>query len=148
MISRPKPAPVPSDATFQLTTSPAGAEAVFDYDRKCTTPCTVTLSAGRHTFVVHSPGYREARKIIDIPSDTGLIVDLVRATGMLTLLSRPSGCSIAIDGQEQSQKTPATLMLAAGTHRIQVRRGDFKQDFTVDVRDGAILTRTVELSSQ
>ncbi len=148
VISRPKPAPVPSDATFQLTTSPAGAEAVFDYDRKCTTPCTVTLSAGRHTFVVHSPGYREARKIIDIPSDTGLIVDLVRATGMLTLLSRPSGCSIAIDGQEQSQKTPATLMLAAGTHRIQVRRGDFKQDFTVDVRDGAILTRTVELSSQ
>ncbi len=146
VISRSKPAAV--DAPFQLTTSPPGAEAVFDYGPKCTTPCTMTLSAGRHTFVVQKPGYREARKIIDIPSDTGLIVDLVRSTGLLTLLSQPSGCSIAIDGQEQSQKTPATLTLAAGMHKIQVRRGDFKQEFTVDVRDGAILTRTVELSSR
>ncbi len=117
-------------------------------DAKCTTPCTVTLAAGRHTFVVQKAGYREARKIIDVPRDTGLIVDMVRATGMLTLLSQPAGCSIAIDGQEQMQKTPATLMLAVGTHKILVRRGDFKQEFTVDVHDGAILTRTVELSRQ
>lgn len=148
VISRPKAVAPPSDSQFQLTTTPPGAEAVFDYGPKCTTPCSMTLTPGRHTFAVHSPGYREARKIIEIPQDTGLIVDLVRATGMLTLLSRPAGCAIAIDGQEQSQKTPATLMLAAGTHKIQVRRGDFKQEFTVDVRDGAILTRTVELSSQ
>jgi len=148
VISRPKSAPASVDATFQLTTSPPGAEAIFDYGAKCTTPCTMTLAAGRHTFVVQKAGYREARKIIDVPRDTGLIVDLVRATGMLTLLSQPSGCSIAIDGQEQLQKTPATLMLSAGTHKILVRRGDFKQEFTVDVHDGAILTRTVELSSQ
>ncbi len=147
-IPRQRPAPASSEAEFKLATSPSGAEAIFDYGPKCTTPCTMTLSAGRHTFVVHFPGYREARKIIDIPRETGLIVDLTRATGMLTLTSQPSGCAIAIDGQEQSQKTPATLMLAAGTHRIQVRHGDFKQEFTIDVHDGAILTRTVELSSQ
>jgi len=141
-------APAPAEVEFRLATSPPGAEAVFDYGPKCTTPCTMTLTPGRHTFVVHSPGYRDARKIIDIPRETGLIVDLVRATGMLTLASVPAGCAIAVDGQEQAQKTPATLMLAAGTHRIQVRHGDFKQEFTIDVRDGAILTRTVELSSQ
>jgi serine/threonine-protein kinase len=148
VIPRQRPAPPATEAEFKLTTFPPGAEAVFDYGPKCTTPCSMTLSAGRHTFVVHFPGYREARKIIEIPRETGLIVDLVRATGMLTLTSQPSGCAIAIDGQEQSQKTPATLMLAAGTHKIQVRHGDFKQEFTIDVHDGAILTRTVELSSQ
>jgi serine/threonine protein kinase len=144
----PRPAPPTAEVEFRLATSPSGAEAVFDYGPKCTTPCTMTLTPGRHTFVVHSAGYRDARKIIDIPRETGLIVDLVRATGMLTLASVPAGCAIAVDGQEQAQKTPATLMLAAGTHRIQVRHGDFKQEFTIDVRDGAILTRTVELSSQ
>jgi hypothetical protein len=144
----PRQKPAPADTEFKLATSPSGAEAVFDYGPKCTTPCSIPLSTGRHTFVVHFPGYREARKIIEIPRETGLIVDLVRATGMLTLTSQPSGCAIAIDGQEQPQKTPATLMLAAGTHKILVRHGDFKQEFTVDVRDGAILTRTVELSSQ
>jgi hypothetical protein len=148
VVPRSRPAPAPAAAEFKLATSPPGAEAVFDYGPKCTTPCTVTLSAGRHTFVVSRAGYREARKIIDIPRETGLIVDLTRATGMLTLTSQPPGCAIAIDGQEQTQKTPATLMLAAGIHRIQVRHGEFKQEFTVDVRDGAILTRTVELSSQ
>ncbi len=140
--------PVPAEGTFQLTTSPPGAEAVFDYREKCTTPCTMTLAAGRHTFVIRKAGYRDAPKIIEIPRDTGLIVDLQHATGMLMLTSQPAGCSISVDGQEQQQKTPASLTLIAGIHKIQVRQGDFKQDFTVDVRDGAILTRNVELTSK
>ncbi len=144
----PEPVPVPTEGTFQLTTAPPKAEAVFDNNQKCTTPCTLTLSAGRHTFVVRSAGYRDAHKIIEIPQDTGLIVDLERATGLLTLTSQPPGCSIAIDGQEQAQKTPATITLMAGIHKIRVQRGDFTQEFTVDVRDGAILTRNVELSRQ
>jgi serine/threonine protein kinase len=150
--AKPAPAPklpaAPSESDFQLTTTPAGAEAVFDSIRKCTTPCTMSLSSGRHTFLVRSPGYRDAQRIIEIPRETGLIVDLVRATGLLNLSSVPAGCNISIDGQEQKATTPATLILAAGTHRIAVRHGDFKQEFTIDVRDGAILTRTVELSSQ
>jgi len=144
----PVTTPVMSEGAFHLTTTPPGALAVFDYGPKCTTPCSMTLAAGRHTFVVQSPGYREARKIIEIPQDTGLIVDLQRATGMLTLTSQPPGCMIAIDGQEQQQKTPATITLMAGVHKIQVRRGNFKEEFTIDVRDGAILTRNVELSTQ
>lgn len=148
MIPAEKAAPAPTEGTFQLSTTPTGAQAVFDYGTKCTTPCSMTLSAGRHTFVVNSPGYREAQRIIEIPSDTGLIVDLQRATGILTLTSQPPGCSIAIDGKEQTQKTPATIRLGVGTHQIQVQRGDFKQTFSVNVRDGAILTRNVELSTK
>jgi len=140
--------PAPTEGTFQLTTSPSGAEAVFDLNQKCTTPCTMTLAAGRHTFVAHKAGYREQRRIIDIPRDSGLIVDLIRATGMLSLTSQPAGCSIVVDGQEQSQKTPATLMLNVGQHRIQVVQGTRKEEFTVDIHDGAIANRTVELTPQ
>jgi serine/threonine-protein kinase len=134
------------DSVFQLTTSPTGAEAVFDNDRRCTTPCRMTLSSGRHTFVVRHAGYREAHRIIEIPQDTGLIVDLSKATGMLTLISSPPGMTIVVDGQEQQQRTPARLVLAEGPHQIQVGAGGRTKQFSVDIRDGALVERTIELS--
>jgi hypothetical protein len=143
-----RPPALPSEATFHLTTAPAGAEAVFDSSQKCTTPCTVTLPNGRHTFVAHKVGFREAHRIFEIPQDSGLIVDLIRATGMLSLTSQPSGCSIVVDGQEQAQKTPASLMLGVGQHRIQVLQGTRREEFMIDIRDGAIVNRAVELTPQ
>ena len=141
-------APAPSESTFQLTTAPAGAEAIFDLGQKCTTPCSMALANGRHTFVAHKAGYREAHRIIEIPRDSGLIVDLIRATGMLSLTSLPAGCSIVVDGQEQPQKTPASLTLGVGQHRIQVLQGARKEEFMIDIRDGAIVNRAVELAPQ
>jgi hypothetical protein len=134
------------DSTFQLTTNPAGAEAIFDGDRHCTTPCTVTLPMGRHTFIARHEGYRDSHRIIDIPQDTGLIVDLTRASGILSLISEPAGATVFVDGQEQPKKTPASLNLSAGTHRIQVTSGTRKQEFTIEVHDGSIISRTVEFT--
>ena len=106
----------------------------------------MVLSTGRHTFVARHTGYRDAHRIIEIPRDTGLIVDLARATGMLTLISDPPGMSIVIDGQEQPQKTPARLVLAEGQHQVQVGHNGRTKQFTVDIRDGALVERTIELS--
>ena len=144
----PKPAPAPEEATFQLTTSPAGAQVMFDGDRPCTSPCKLSLAVGRHTFVARLPGHRDVYQIIEIPRDTGLIVDLPRATGTLSLISDPPGLSVAVDGQDQKQKTPVHLTLGVGTHRIQVSRGSQKQEFTIEIHDGSLVTRTVELVSQ
>ncbi len=143
------PTPRPAEtATFQLTTSPRGAEVIFDGSQRCTAPCSVTLPMGRHTFVAHLAGYREAQRIIDIPRDTGLIVDMLRATGTLSLISNPPGLSVFVDGQEQSQKTPVHLTLNVGQHKIQVATGAIKQEFNVDVHDGSLITRTVALVTQ
>ncbi len=150
----PPPTPVPTsrtapavlDATFQLTTSPSGAEALFDGDRKCVTPCTMTLTAGRHAFVVKKDGFRDARRIIEIPQDTGLIVDLLQASGTLSLISFPPGLAVIIDGQMQPKKTPVSLTLPVGKHEVRVTDGNRKQDFSVDVRDGVLLSRTVEMN--
>ncbi len=142
----PRPARTGADATFQLTTSPAGAEAVFDGERRCITPCTMTLAMGRHTFVVRHAGFREARRIIELPQDTGLIVDLTQASGTLSLISIPPGLTVIVDGQEQPRKTPVSLTLPVGQHQIRVTDGSRKQDFSVDVRDGALVSRTIELT--
>jgi hypothetical protein len=131
---------------FQLTTTPNGATAIFDGKpgTQCRTPCTITLSAGRHTFSVTAPGYRDAVRILEIPHDTGFIVNLEKMMGTLNLRTTPAGLTVVLDGQ-QSGRTPATFQLSPGVHRVSLLRGSDHHDFTVEIQDGTTLTRTVEL---
>ncbi|HEY2842732.1 MAG TPA: serine/threonine-protein kinase [Bryobacteraceae bacterium] len=134
----------PKEGTFQLTTSPAGATAAFDTSAvECTTPCSLTLPAGRHSFVLHLAGYRDQQKIITIPNDTGLIVDLVAMTGTLNLITDPAGATVLVDGREQAQKTPTSLTLPVGPHKIQLVKGNERQEFQVDLTDGQFVSKSV-----
>jgi serine/threonine protein kinase len=145
-VAEPRAPAPPSESEFQLTATPAGATAVFDRDpaHKCTTPCNISLPAGRHTFMVTSAGYRDVQRIIDIPHDAGLIVNLERMSGTLHVNTTPPGLAVLIDGQEQPRKTPATFALLPGPHRIEVVKGAEKQEFTVEIHDGSTITRTVD----
>jgi hypothetical protein len=138
--------PAIEEANFQLTTTPPGAQAVFDRNPalKCTSPCSIALPAGRHTFVVNHGGYREAQRIIEIPRDTGEIVDLVRMSGTLSVITNPPGLTVVIDGQEQRQKTPANISLPVGQHRVQVIKGNDKQEFAVDIGDGLLSSKFID----
>jgi len=162
-VSPPAPEAAPSDPTpskpvgntpaapaaakegpFQLTASPAGATAIFDTSGvECTTPCNLTLPAGRHSFVLHQAGYRDLQKVINIPSDTGLIIDLVPMTGTLNLLTDPPGLTVVIDGREHPQKTPVNVTLPVGPHRIQVVKGTERQELQVDLADGQFVSKTI-----
>jgi serine/threonine-protein kinase len=136
--------PAPVESAFQLTATPAGATAVFDNNVKCTVPCNVTLPAGRHTLLVRSAGYRDASRIFDVPQDPGLIVNLERMSGTLSLVTTPSGLAVFIDGQEQPRKTPATFVLAPGPHRVEVVKGTERHAISVEIHDGSTIERTVD----
>ena len=60
----------------------------------------------------------------------------------VTVTSDPAGASIAIDGTETQQATPASLTLTAGRHRLRLsKRGFISQDVTLadaDVRSGSL----------
>jgi serine/threonine-protein kinase len=141
--AQPKPA---SESDFQVTTSPTGANVVFDGDpsTKCKSPCTTSLTAGRHTFVAQHAGYRDQHRIIEVPRDAGVIVDLPKQVGSLSLITNPPGLTVIVDGKEQPQKTPANLSLSVGTHHVQVMKGAEKQEFTVDIRDGLLSSKFIE----
>jgi serine/threonine protein kinase len=134
----------PKEGTFQVTTSPAGAKATFDTSGiECITPCNLTLPVGRHVFVLSHDGYRESQKIITIPNDTGLIVDLVPMTGTLNLVTTPAGLTVIIDGREYAQKTPLSMTLPIGPHKIQVVKGSERQDLQIDLSDGQFISKTL-----
>ena len=145
-VERTKLPALPVESMFQLTATPEGATAVFDGDaaRKCTTPCNISLPAGRHTFLVRSAGYRDVQRIIDTPHDAGLIVNLERMSGTLHVISNPPGLAVQIDGQPQPTKTPATFVLLPGTHKVTVVKGTEKQDFSVEIHDGSTISRTID----
>jgi len=142
----PKVPPGPTEASFELTTMPAGAEAVFDGNPglHCTTPCILNLPVGRHTLVVVSKGYREAQRVFNLPSEPGLIMSLEASMGTLSLVTKPAGLAVIIDGQEQARKTPADFSLSVGEHRIQVLRGAEKQEFTAQIRDNVVSQKSIE----
>jgi serine/threonine protein kinase len=144
VATTPRPPAAPSEGSFALTTSPVGSTVLFDTSGiECTTPCNLTLPAGRHTFVLRHAGFRETQKIITIPNDTGLIVDLVPTSGTLNLISNPPGLSVLIDGREQTQKTPLSVALPVGPHKVELVKGTERQELQVDLSDGQFVSKTV-----
>jgi serine/threonine protein kinase len=142
-----KLAPV-ANGVFQLTATPVGATAIFDKSAalKCIAPCSLTLSVGRHTFLVQFPGFRDAQRIIDIPHDTGLIVNLERMSGMLTVSTNPPGLAIVIDGKEQTRRSPATFELPPGPHSVEIVKGSERHALSIEIHDGSTIERNVDLS--
>jgi serine/threonine-protein kinase len=146
VASKPDPSVHSTGFEFQVTTLPADATVVFDGDpaTRCKSPCNTSLSSGRHTFVAQRDGYRDERRIIEVPRDVGLIVGMVKQMGSLSLITNPPGLTVIVDGKEQAQKTPAKLTLGVGAHRVQVMKGSEKQEFTVDIRDGLLSSKFIE----
>jgi serine/threonine-protein kinase len=145
-----KPAePLQPGATveFSIDTVPGGATAVIDGspESTCRTPCNLPLASGRHTVLFKLDGYRDANRIVMIPQDKALVVDLVRMTGMLSITSDPPGLPIMINGELRAEKTPAMLRnLPVGTYKVAVIRDGKKQEFTVQIRDGEVTQRNLE----
>ena len=126
---RPVPEPdstaAPPDGTLaaRLVTNPPGATAMVDSraELMCKTPCALNLATGRHTLSVQLPGYRNALRIFTLPQEAEVLVVLDPAKGTLMIKSNPSGGTILIDGQMRPERTPAMIVLPAGTHKIEVQ---------------------------
>jgi len=142
--TRPPAQPVtpPVEQTIQVVTSPPGAHAMADNNqaRTCRSPCSFNLLPGRHTLAVTLEGYRREMRIFEVTGQPlELFVGLTPVTGTVRVESDPPGASIIVDGQPVAEKTPATLTLPAGKHRLTVRRDGGVAEREIDLRDGALM---------
>ncbi|MBS1825159.1 MAG: serine/threonine protein kinase [Acidobacteria bacterium] len=146
--ARPKPEPERmTEAVVRVVTNPPGAKVIFDGQPRlmCTTPCDMTLAAGRHTLSTILDGYRSQSRILLVPEETSAVVALDRALGTLTIRTTPAGATIVIDGVERAEKTPASLTLPVGRHKLEViRQGLAKQEQDVLIKDR--VTTAIDLS--
>jgi len=72
-----------------------------------------------------------------------MLVDLAQMIGTLSLITNPPGLTVTIDGLEQAQKTPLSVRLPAGPHKVEAVRGNDRQQITVDITDGSITARSL-----
>ncbi len=132
-----------------LRSQPEGATAVLESGRGCTTPCDIQVPAGRHTATFTLEGYTAAIQRFEAPAQSNVFARLDANTGTVFLDSTPPGSSIRVDGKDMAAKTPTSLTLPAGRHKIEFLRDGFPtQQQEVDVKDGAISRLSIRWSDK
>jgi serine/threonine protein kinase len=139
----------PTAGSMRFVTAPPGATVQVDGGaQNCVSPCQVDLPRGRHTLVAKLVGFREERRIFNVPADVEVFINMQRTTGTLAVRSDPAGASIVVDGTPRMEKTPAVLTLPTGSHRIEVRREGYRpSQQSVDVKDSGLTNMEVKLTS-
>jgi hypothetical protein len=147
----PKPRPVagepePAEATpsgpamVEITSLPSGARISIDNGAKtCETPCPIMLDAGQRLLTATLDGHRRAAKLVDVPQVSSVHFLLDRMMGTLMVRSNPPGASIFLNGRLLPGKTPATLSVPAGKHRLELRlEGRAPYEELIEVKDQVI----------
>lgn len=130
-----------AEAAVRVVTSPPGIKVMFDGQPNlmCTTPCEMTLAAGRHTLATVASGYREQQRIFLMPEENSQVMVMERATGTVVIQTTPPGAAIFIDGRERPEKTPAQITLQAGAHKLAlVKDGFHRQEQDIEIKDGSV----------
>ena len=148
----PNVAPVPANAAptvpsiIQVTSTPSGAEIIFD-DRQSgswMTPYTFqNVSKGRHTLEIRKSGYVPERRIVLLLGNESQRVSVVltMAAGMLKVSTVPAGASVYVDGELKREVTPANLKIPAGTRRILLTKEGYKDvEQVIEIEDNSITT--------
>jgi len=136
---------------IQVTSSPSGAEIIFD-DRQnsaWTTPFTFqNVSKGRHTFEVRKSGYVTERRIVVLLGNESQRVSVVltMAAGLLKVSTVPGGASIYVDGELKREMTPTSLKIPAGPRRILLRKEGYQDvEQVIEIDDNSITTLNQQL---
>ena len=137
------PAPIPSSSDVELVSDPAGAHIEVDgrSDLSCLAPCSVPLSAGRHTLVADATGYGAARKIFTVPVSGSVFVSMTKNTGTLLLTSEPAGATVMVDGKDYGP-TPVRVRLSAGRHHLSLTDGVRHHDETIHIDTDGMYARS------
>jgi serine/threonine-protein kinase len=139
-------------AELSITSTPAGAQIVFDGNALCQTPCTLTgIAPGQHTVSAAKSGYgSEARNITMASGQNGTIaLQLGPLAARLSVASTPSGAVILVDGKDSGKLTPAVLTLEkSGAHTILLRRyGYLEQSASVNSEAGQTANLSLNLKA-
>jgi hypothetical protein len=112
---------IPHGGQLYVTSTPSDATVIFNGLEMGRTPATIMDGpAGEHLLILRKTGYREARKTVIIQPNERRSIDmpLEPLTGLLLILSVPSGADIELDGVSVGQ-TPLHLHdVSLGQHKI------------------------------
>ncbi len=157
MSDEEKPRTAPGKGEIEVVTDVLGARAMLNGPTgaavsDCRTPCRFEeLSPGRYTMDVELDGYRTIKRILQVRAGN---ISTERLTlqplaSSLVVGSKPAGASVTINGQRQSQVTPATIPLSPGRYSIVVEKVGYERyENTVELKSDSVMHVEVQLVAQ
>ena len=140
------PAPVATDGTLSVNTSPAGARVFVDGVERGATPVNVALKPGPHSLEVRGDGEPRLLPItITAGAQSSQYLELPKAAaavGQLNVRSEPAGARVSIDGVSRGAAPVMVPELTPGEHTVIVESdlGTVKQTVTIEAGITASLT--------
>ncbi|MBA4364760.1 MAG: hypothetical protein C0398_01985 [Coprothermobacter sp.] len=157
---KPPPGQTVTTGALAVTSTPPGASIILDgTDRKMTTPATLTgVAVGSHTVLLRLTGYADGRENASVTAGTtsALQVALTKELDATTppvepgtppvtpptqvettlrVTSTPGSAAIVLDEKETGRLTPATIVVAPGSHTVSLKLAGY-----------AVATRTVSVA--
>ena len=127
----PEPEPKPAGAgIIYLEFEPHDAEVTLD-GRKVEVNMGLIedVPAGEHVLRVAARTYEPAERRVTV--EPGRVakqepIRLERGQGALTVISTPPGASMFVDGRDTGLRSPDTLEVDAGVHKVELRLAGFR----------------------
>jgi serine/threonine protein kinase len=124
-------------APISIQSEPEGATIWADGRIIGRTPFSLSrMETGRREFVLKKEGFQDLNQIFDIQGDknNSFTVILTPVMGTATIISKPEGATIFLDGKElESKKTPVQLEeIAVGNHMLVAKKIGFA-DLQTDI---------------
>ncbi|HEX7417408.1 MAG TPA: SUMF1/EgtB/PvdO family nonheme iron enzyme, partial [Steroidobacteraceae bacterium] len=134
-----------ADAELLVRSDPAGADVSVAQVLRGRTPITLDLAPGvSHDVLITHAGYASFTRTVFARSGERTSIDahLAAVTVGIAVHGEPADAQVLVDGIARGD-APLTLELAAGEHRLEVRKDGFAPySFSVPVAPG--LVRTVQ----
>ncbi len=103
---------------------------VDDHKEAHASPYSMELKPGPHMVTLKAPGYKTLVKEVEIKSGEKVILEpplqkAMVSKGWFNLISVPSSSDVILDGAALAQKTDIRVEVAAGPHKLQLKRAGF-----------------------
>lgn len=142
----------PDWANISISSTPAGATVSTNGEPLGVTPLTAALLTGTHQLEVKLAGHKAWQQSLRVQAQqdqTLADIQLLKADGLVTVVSSPAGASITVDGQFRGT-TPAELALKPGRdYSLTLFKSGYEpQHRQLQVVSGKESTVNVDLAAQ
>jgi hypothetical protein len=129
-------------STLQAESTPKGATLFANGVKVGTTPLSTQILPGEHTFRFELESHLPVEVVQEVGARTQLRLErtLVKVPARLTVLARPAGTTIQVDGQQVGQDK-VDQGIEPGSHTVHLaREGYLPFETSVEVKPGETLT--------
>jgi len=109
---------------FHVESLPRGRVSTISHPLlACNTPCELPLPRGEQILQISAPGYNSVRRAVKVPLEQSVFQILTAELKAVRICSDPTEADLTVD-HEKKGRTPITLELSVGPHRIRLTKTD------------------------